>query len=154
MFLGTRTALDRAGVGVKLWPFAVKHWCFAENSHLYDGSCAYFKRFGEFSKHKDIPFGALVNFLPPKSLAEKLPKFDTPGIPGIMMGYRTHPGGKWTGDYKISPVCDWDLEKTTTQIVRCFSIKEVILPENGKWKFPLRKVLYRETRRSSALRST
>ena len=23
---GTRTALDRAGVGVKLWPYAVKHW--------------------------------------------------------------------------------------------------------------------------------
>ena len=27
----------RAGVGVKLWPYAVKHWCFAENTHDYGG---------------------------------------------------------------------------------------------------------------------
>ena len=38
---GTRTALDRAGAGVKLWPYAVKHWCFAENLHVYNGDCRY-----------------------------------------------------------------------------------------------------------------
>ena len=27
-----------------------------------------------------------------------------------------------------------------------FSVKEVVLPENGKWKFPLRKALDRELR--------
>ena len=25
---GTRTVLDRAGCGIKLWPLAVQHWCF------------------------------------------------------------------------------------------------------------------------------
>ena len=79
--------------------------------------------FGEFSKHKDIPFGALVNFLPPKSLAERLPKFDTNGIPAIMMGYRTHPGGKWTGDYKVICLADFDEAKTTGRTLRCYSVK-------------------------------
>ena len=31
---GTRTALDRSGLGVRLWPYAVRHWCFAENIQL------------------------------------------------------------------------------------------------------------------------
>ena len=90
-----------------------KHWCFAENMREYDGDCAYRKIFGVWTKAKQIPFGALIDFKPPKSLAEKLPKMGPNGIPGIMMGYRTHPGGKWTGDYKIIPMCDFDADKTT-----------------------------------------
>ena len=112
--------LISAGCGVKLWPFAVKHWCFAENMHIYDGDCAYRKRFGCWTKALPIPFGALFDFLPPKSLLKKLPKFDGPSIPGIMVGYRTHPGGKWTGDYKIIPMMDFDAMKTTGRTVRCY----------------------------------
>ena len=85
-------------------------------------------------------------------MEKKLPKMGRRGIPGIMVGYRTHPGGKWTGDYKIIPICDFDFTKTTTRHVRCFSIKEVILPDNSKWKFPLRKVLDRETREIKSLK--
>ena len=47
---GTRAILDRACVGVKLWPYAVKHWWFAENMHVYDGDCTYRKRFGVWTK--------------------------------------------------------------------------------------------------------
>ena len=124
---GTRTALEKSGLGIKLWPYAVKHWCFAENLHVYDGDCAYRKRFGTWCKAKEIPFGALIDFKPPKSLEKKLPKMGPRGIPGILVGYRTHPGGKWAGDYKIIPECDFDFTKTTSKKLRCFSIKEVVL---------------------------
>ena len=90
---GARTALDRAGVGVKMWPYVVKHWCFAETLHIYEGDFAYRKRFGVWCKAKEIPFGALIDFRPPKSLEKKLPKMGPRGIPGIHVGYRMQPGG-------------------------------------------------------------
>ena len=74
------------------------------------------------------------------------------GIPGILVGYRTHPGGKWAGDYKIIPECDFDVSKTTSRKLRCFSVKEVVLPDDGKWKFPLRKALDRELREVKVLK--
>ena len=102
---------------MKFWPYAVKHWCFAENTHVYDGDCAYRKRFGVWTKAQRIPFGALVDFRPPKKLLKQLPKFGSTGLPGIFLGYRTQPGGKWIGDYLVSPMCDWDMTKSTDKHV-------------------------------------
>ena len=111
---GTRTILDRAGCGVKLWPLAVKHWCFSENLHNYDGDCAYRKRFGCWSEAKKIPFGALIDFRPPESLLKTLPKFDGTYLPGIMVGYRTQPGGKWAGDYNKCQIASRNRQVITT----------------------------------------
>ena len=49
-------------------------------------------------------------------------------------------------------MCDFDADKTTTSNIRCFSIKEVIPPQNGHFEFPLRKVLDRETREIKTLK--
>ena len=68
------------------------------------------------------------------------------------MGYRTHPGGLWTGDYKIIPMMDFDDSKTTTKTVRCYSVQEVILPTDNRWEFPLRKALNREARQIVSLK--
>ena len=51
------------------------------------------------------------------------------------------------------PICDFDFTKTTTRKVRCYAVKEIVLPDNGKWKFPLRKVLDRETREVKVLKT-
>ena len=63
---GTRTILETSGLGVRLWPYACQHWCFSENTRAIEGDCSYRRRFGRWSKAKQIPFGALVDFLPPE----------------------------------------------------------------------------------------
>ena len=76
----------------------------------------------------------------------------TTSMPGIMMGYRTHPGGKWTGDYKVICLADFDEAKTTGRTLRCYSVKEVEPPVDGIWRFPLRKILNKETREIKTLK--
>ena len=132
-----------------MWPYVVKHWCFAENTHDYGGDCSYRKRYGVWSKAQRIPFGAIIDFKLPKKLEKQLPKFGPRGLPGLLLGYRTQPGGKWSGDYRVSPLCDWDSAKSTTRNVRIFSVKEVTRPR-GDWRFPMRRNLDRKEREIEA----
>ena len=98
---------------------------------MCDGESTYFRRHRRWCKAFPIPFGALVDFRPPKPLLKKLPKMGPTGIPGIMLGYHVQPGGKWSGDYLVSPLCDWDTTKTTGRNVRCFRIKEIVFSEEN-----------------------
>ena len=56
---GTRTALERSGLGHVLWPRAVRHFCFAYNTrHIDREDNPYFKRHGRKCLAKAVPFGA------------------------------------------------------------------------------------------------
>ena len=122
---------------MRLWPYACQHWCFSENTRAIEGDCSYRRRFGRWSKAKQIPFGALVDFLPPEQLRKTLPKMGTATTPGVFLGWKLHPGGKWSGDYLCSPLCDWDNAKTHGKKVRVIRTKIVDFDPNLPVEFPM-----------------
>ena len=108
---GTRTVLADGGFDPKWWPLAAKHFVFAKNirrtvdANYVEHPSPWEKRHkaGRF-KGKEVPFGAAINFLPPKPLRKKSPKFGTSALPGIFLGYHLSPGGRWRGEYLVSSI--------------------------------------------------
>ena len=49
-------------------------------------------------------FGAEISFVLPPSTSAKSEKFAPRGIPGIFLGYKTQPGGKWARSYLVVPL--------------------------------------------------
>jgi hypothetical protein len=96
---GTRTILLHAGLPPQWWPFAAKFFCFACNIDDSQGPSPWDRRHGSQLEGLRCPFGALVDFLPPKPVLERLPKFGPRGTPGIFLGYYIHPGGHFRGEY-------------------------------------------------------
>ena len=68
----TRAALRQAGVEAWYWPYACRHFCFAKNIAMEEGTSAYLKRFGgeRFSGHI-LPFGCLVDYFPTPTRPQK-----------------------------------------------------------------------------------
>ena len=99
---GGRTNLLQAGLDYSWWPYAVTHHCFARNIGMHEGDSAYNKRHGKgHCKAKLIPFGALVNYLPTPRPTDKKRAFESKTNRGLLVGYFTQPGGKWSGDYLV-----------------------------------------------------
>merc|ERR1712224_632094 len=53
-----------------------------------------------------LPFGALIDFMPDPKRVKEMPKADSPGVPGIFLGYVMEPGGKFSGDYEVVDLKD------------------------------------------------
>ena len=75
--------------------------------------------------HK-MSFGSLVSFYPSGPRAQLLPQFGTRQIPGIFIGYHTHCGGKWSGDYLVVSCDDYRGSECETTI-RVQRIEELTL---------------------------
>ena len=58
-------------------------------------------------KGEIIPFGALIDFRPPKPILNKFPKFEKRSLPGIFLGYHLMSGERWYGDYLVAPLSDF-----------------------------------------------
>ena len=54
-------------------------------------------------------------------------------------------GGRWSGEYLVSPLIDWDLSKSGKKKVRVMSVKEIFYDPN-ELTFPMREVQDRNTR--------
>ena len=95
-----------------------------------------------------VPFGALLDFRPPEPLLKKLPKMQSRGVPGLFLGYALLTGGRWSGDYLVSPLSDWGAsELGSRKKIRVFRVKEIFFdatPE--KITFPMREVMDKVTR--------
>ena len=68
---------------------------------MIDGDSCYNRRRrkGHF-KGLNIPFGALVDFMPHSDI--KIESFGGKTIQGIFLGYHIQPGGLWDGDYIVA----------------------------------------------------
>jgi len=101
---GARTTLEHVGLPQCYWVFAIKHWCFMHNVMMVDGDSAWNRRHGtgHFEGPK-LPFGCTVDYLPKAETVKAMPKFDTRGIPGILVGDYLQPGGIWKGEYQVFP---------------------------------------------------
>ena len=135
---GTRSILEHAGLEEQWWPHAVRHWCLMRNTAYSNGDTPWNKRHGKghFSGQR-IPFGSLIDFLPPKPMREALPKFAKRTMPGILLGYHLLSGARWRGDYIVAPLEDFKDSSTSTSI-RTFRISTIIVPK-GAPTFPLKK---------------
>ena len=76
---------------------------------------------------------------------DRPPKFAPVGCVGILLGYRTHPGGKWRHEYQVVELpgfADLDLAYNTRpqemSKIRVHIVQEVRLPEDGI-SFPMKK---------------
>ena len=82
---GARTLLEHAGLPSCFWIFAVRYWCFMDNTEVRDGESAWNLRHGagHFDKPR-LPFGCLVDFLPKPDSVKAMPKFEPRANQGIL----------------------------------------------------------------------
>ncbi len=60
-------------------------------------------------------------------------------MPGILLGYHVGLGGKWAGDYLVTPLQDWQPENAGGTL-RIFRIKEIVIDSTRQVQFPLSPV--------------
>ena len=100
---GGRSNLVQSGLSTTWWPYACSHHCFARNVGDVDGDSAYNKRFGKgHCKALQVPFGAVVDFLPVKRSNDVNEVFAAKTRVGLFVGYHSQPGGVWSGDYLVA----------------------------------------------------
>ena len=133
---GIRSVLSQSGLPSYWWPYAGKYFCWIRNVECRGGDSAYNRRFrrGHW-KGKWAAFGQEIDFRPPPPVLEQLGKFDEPSLPGIFLGYKVHPGGKWHGEYYVAYIKDF--ESNTNPYVRVFTVREIWLNPKGPIRFPL-----------------
>ncbi len=105
---GTKTLLLQAGLPGAFWPYAMKAYCFAQNTEVIDGDSAWHKRHAQ--GHFDgpaIPFGCLVDFKPQKEDAKLIDKGDPDTVPGVFLGYKLLPGGLWQGEFRVAALTEF-----------------------------------------------
>ena len=105
---GTRTLLEHSGLPTSYWAYASRCFCHHAIIRMVEGDSAWNKRHkqGHF-KGNVIPFGALIDFRPPKPILSKFPKFEKRSLPGIFLGYHLMSGERWYGDYLVAPLNDF-----------------------------------------------
>ena len=99
---GARCILQQAGIPMQFWPYAVRYFCLTRNARkdCADGETPWWKRFQEeFSiqwtnntKRQPgnlIPFGSLVNFLPPTQKTTQKVKTGKEGGGRSVPGFKT-----------------------------------------------------------------
>ena len=122
------------------WDFALPHFCTASNFADVDGESAWKKRHKKGSfKGIQRPFGSRVDFLPPKSLKQRLPVFSPSAVPGVFMGWHMHPGGHWSKDYLVSYLPDFEaVQSGKTKKIHVYRVRDIHVNE-GPVEFALKK---------------
>eukprot|EP00972_Heterocapsa_arctica_P030091 4434338-Heterocapsa_arctica.AAC.1 len=60
-------------------------------------------------------------------------------MPGVMLGYHVSSGGKWHGDYLVSPLQDF-MSENAGGTLRVFRVKEVVVNSIHPVQFPMSPV--------------
>ena len=77
------------------------------SARIIDKDSSWNRRFGKgHFTGVEIPFGALVHYMPPKPELARLGEFDAPTLPGLFLGYKFMPGGRWRNEYDCVPIRD------------------------------------------------
>ena len=105
----TSTCLLEAGLPPCFWRTAILCVCHLLNVEPTDDELsAWCKLHGTDFAGKLIPYGARVNYKPPKTReAGQLHKFGPDSIPGVFAGYHIGPGMHWSRQYKVWPLSEF-----------------------------------------------
>ena len=129
--------LLQSGLTTHWWAEAMRCYCFLRNVSdiMVHGQTPYQKRFGDF-KGKRVPFGASIRFMPMRhGEAVRAHPVGEKTSDGIFVGYHTHPGGKWSGDYWIIDVSDM-VNADSVFFVHARRIGNIVVPDYAT--FPVR----------------
>ena len=140
---GVRALIEHSGVPEGMWPFAAAAFCFGVNTGIINGDSPWNRRFkkGHF-RGKLIPFGSLVEYRPPQPVVAAQGKLGARAIPGVCLGYRVHPGGKWRQEFLIAPISCFNSDEFRLVVHR---VREVIFDAQNI-VFPLREARDRKLR--------
>ena len=91
------------------WDLASECFCLLRNTQMMNGDGAWNSAHGKgHFKGKHIPFGALVHFIPSRTIMRSVPtKHDPNVVLGIFMGYVMSSGYTWNHQYKVAMVIDF-----------------------------------------------
>ena len=104
---GIRSMLLHAGMPNPFWPYAARYFALVSNFKTDStGTSAWLRRHGEPFLGILAPFGALVQYIPPKESKSLGPKTGPRAINGIFLGYMRHAGGRISEDYLVMPLSD------------------------------------------------
>ena len=105
----TSTCLLEAGLPPCFWRTAILCVCHLLNVEPNDDELsAWCKLHGTDFAGKLIPYGARVNYKPPKTReAGQLHKFGPDSIPGVFAGYHSGPGMHWSRQCKVWPLSEF-----------------------------------------------
>ena len=105
----TSTCLLEAGLPPCFWRTAILCVCHLLNVEPNDDELsAWCKLHASDFAGKLIPYGARVNYKPPKTReAGQLHKFGPDSIPGVFAGYHIGPGMHWSRQYKVWPLSEF-----------------------------------------------
>ena len=105
----TSTCLLEAGLPPCFWRTAILCVCHLLNVEPNDDELStWCKLHGTDFAGKLIPYGARVNYKPPKTReAGQLHKFGPDSIPGVFAGYHIGPGMHWSRQYKVWPLSEF-----------------------------------------------
>ena len=115
----------------RFWPFAIRHAAHARNvvKKKNHESTAYFAKHGVDFPGKRIPFGTLVNCVPPPG---EHTKFEGSSDECLFLYWHLNPGLVFQ-DYVVMPLHSY-LDGT----FRTIRTKDIQFP--AEWKFPLREL--------------
>ena len=105
----TSTCLLEAGLPPCFWRTAILCVCHLLNVEPNDDELSSWCKLHGFDfAGKLIPYGARVNYKPPKTRdAGQLHKFGPDSIPGVFTGYHIGPGMHWSRQYKVWPLSEF-----------------------------------------------
>ncbi len=127
----------QSGYSTKWWLDAGVHFCFSKSVALVDGDSSYNRGHGKgHFKGERILVGAFIDFMPQPDT--KLDAMGGRSMPGAFIGYHTHAGGIWSGDYLVADYAPFKKDcDVTPATVRAHRIKEVLRRLSGIFVFPV-----------------
>ena len=102
---GARCLLFQSGMPYKYWSLAMQ--CFVDNYNFTHfntkkGTNGHVERHGAKFSRKPLQYGCKIRYLPHAEREVELrEKIDPSPRDGIFVGYRSHSGGKWAGQYEV-----------------------------------------------------
>ena len=101
---GIRTNIRASGFDPLWRPYAGRHFAVASSVSHHKHGCPCIETFEQECKAPNIPFGALVWFLPTVRNSSKVRPggFGAVAIKGLFLAYHVHTAGTWSGDYEVA----------------------------------------------------
>ena len=152
---GTKSLLFQSGLPHKYWPLALKMFCCNYNFAHYDtkrGTNPHVERHGSKFKGKRLIFGQKVRYMSSsKRELDETQKFEPKLRDSLVVGYRMHTGGVWTGQYLVLDAQRYqEVQSDAGHTAYDHGVTEVYVPgtatdDTGKpFQFPVASGLWRE----------
>ena len=137
---GTSAVLLQSGLNESWWEDSMECYTYLRNvtDLLSDGKTPYERLFGQPFTGLIIPFGSLVEYHPITAKDQsRIHQFGKRVLPGLFLGYALYAGRIWKGDVLIADLEELETMDASEIYSKRLNAKEVILPKQGEFIFPI-----------------